>query len=75
MDDFWSNKNVMVTGTTGFLGGWLCRRLVDEGARITAIVRNSRPTSQFEIEAINTNVCPKITFTIILLIQIFGAIV
>ena len=40
-DDFWSNKSVFITGATGFLGSWLTRSLVDSGARVTALVRDT----------------------------------
>lgn len=33
--DFWKNKNVFLTGHTGFKGAWMCRILADAGARVT----------------------------------------
>ena len=33
--EFYSGKNVLVTGHTGFKGSWLCRILTDLGARVT----------------------------------------
>ena len=45
--DFWTGKQVLVTGATGFFGGWLIRSLLQRGAQITAIVRNDKPESQF----------------------------
>jgi CDP-glucose 4,6-dehydratase len=33
--DFWLNKNVFVTGHTGFKGSWLCLWLQSLGARVT----------------------------------------
>ncbi len=35
MLDFYKDKNVLVTGHTGFKGSWLCRILVKSGARVT----------------------------------------
>lgn len=32
---FYKNKNVLVTGHTGFKGSWLCRILINSGANIT----------------------------------------
>ena len=32
---YWSNKNVLVTGHTGFKGSWLCHWLIDMGASVT----------------------------------------
>jgi CDP-glucose 4,6-dehydratase len=31
---FWNGKTVLVTGAAGLLGGWLCRHLTAEGARV-----------------------------------------
>jgi nucleoside-diphosphate-sugar epimerase len=36
----WANQRVMITGATGFVGGALARRLLDEGAQVTAFVRS-----------------------------------
>ena len=44
---FWRGKTVLVTGATGFLGGWLAARLLDYGATVVATVRRDRPSSQF----------------------------
>jgi CDP-glucose 4,6-dehydratase len=38
---------VLVTGATGFLGGWLVRSLVNRGANVVAVVRSSKENSQF----------------------------
>lgn len=45
MKDFWMNKNVLVTGATGFLGYWLTRALVQEKARVVTLVRDADPQS------------------------------
>ncbi len=37
-------ERVLVTGTTGFLGGHLCRRLLDEGVAVRGTVRRPRPS-------------------------------
>jgi CDP-glucose 4,6-dehydratase len=42
---FWHDRPVFVTGATGLLGGWLVRRLVEEGASVTALVRDWVPRS------------------------------
>jgi len=39
---------VLVTGATGFLGGALVRRLVEDGYRVRALVRNPARTAQLE---------------------------
>jgi CDP-glucose 4,6-dehydratase len=34
---FWRNKNVLVTGHTGFKGAWLCLWLIRMGAKVTGV--------------------------------------
>ena len=41
----WRDRPVLVTGATGFLGGWLVDALVRSGAAVTAIVRDAVPQS------------------------------
>src|SRR5882724_5685486 len=43
MKDFWINKNVLVTGATGFLGYWLTKALVQEKANVVTLVRDQDP--------------------------------
>jgi CDP-glucose 4,6-dehydratase len=43
---FWAGRTVLVTGATGMVGSWLSRRLVDEGARVVALVRDADPQSE-----------------------------
>lgn len=45
---FWRDRSVFVTGATGLLGGWLTRHLLDQGAAVTALIRDSVPQSDFE---------------------------
>jgi len=47
---FWTRRQVLVTGATGFLGGWLVRELLQRGARVIALVRDSVPESVFARE-------------------------
>lgn len=47
MSDFWSGRPVFVTGCTGFLGSHLVKKLIDEGAAVTGLVRDSVPPSGF----------------------------
>lgn len=56
---FWSGKTVLVTGATGFLGGWLIRRLLDCGAQVVALVRSHKPSSQFFLESFDDS--PSVT--------------
>jgi len=53
---FWFGKTVLVAGATGFLGGWLVRRLLNDGARVVTLVRSHKPESQFFMEALDTRV-------------------
>lgn len=43
--NFWQDRNVFVTGATGFLGSWLTGALVDKGANVTCLVRDIVPKS------------------------------
>jgi CDP-glucose 4,6-dehydratase len=38
--NFWENKNVFITGGTGFLGSYMVRKLIDLGANMTVLVRD-----------------------------------
>lgn len=48
--DFYKNKKVLITGHTGFKGSWLCKILIDAGAKVTGYSLNP-PTAPnlFEI--------------------------
>lgn len=45
--NFWRGRTAMVTGATGFLGGWIVKWLLDNGAHVVAPVRNPKKPSQF----------------------------
>jgi len=42
----WRDRPVLVTGATGFLGGWLTRRLVELDADVVCLVRDWVPQSE-----------------------------
>ena len=42
---FWDSKNVFLTGCTGFLGSYLAKELVNQGANVTGLVRDKVPKS------------------------------
>ena len=42
----WKDRRVFVTGATGMVGSWLCRRLVELGADVSALVRDLDPQSE-----------------------------
>lgn len=50
VSSFWAHKTVVVAGATGFLGGWLVRLLLDQGAKVISIVRTSKDGSQVSLE-------------------------
>jgi dihydroflavonol-4-reductase len=41
-------KKVLVTGANGFLGSWLCKRLLAEGHQVSALVRNGSDLSELD---------------------------
>ena len=43
---FWLDRRVLVTGASGFLGGWLVRSLLEAGADLVCPVRDWVPASQ-----------------------------
>jgi CDP-glucose 4,6-dehydratase len=47
MSTVWKNKNVFITGSTGFIGCWLTKELVKSGAKVTGLVRDVVPQSAF----------------------------
>jgi CDP-glucose 4,6-dehydratase len=46
LSEDWSRHTVLVTGATGMIGSSLCRRLVDAGSRVVALVRDTDPASE-----------------------------
>ncbi len=42
---FWKHRPVFVTGATGFMGGWIAKRLVDLGAGTHVLVRDQLPNN------------------------------
>jgi len=45
MKSYWKDKNVFITGATGFIGSWLTKELVDLGANVVCLVRDIVPKS------------------------------
>lgn len=43
MNSFWQDRPTFVTGSTGLVGNWLVRRLVDAGAEVVCLVRDWVP--------------------------------
>lgn len=44
-EKFWEDKNIFITGGTGFLGSYLTKALVNYGANVTLLVRDDIPKS------------------------------
>lgn len=42
----WQGRTAFVTGATGLVGSWLCQRLLMEGAKVVALVRDWDPQSE-----------------------------
>lgn len=55
-NDFWLLKNTLVTGASGFLGGYLVEELIGKGANVIAIVRDQVPKSRLFFEGIDQNI-------------------
>ena len=47
MNKFWKNKNVFITGITGFVGSCLAQRLLEVGAHVIGVVRDDEAASRF----------------------------
>lgn len=45
--DSWRNRNVFITGCTGFLGSWLTKTLLERGAKVVGLIRDSVPRANF----------------------------
>ena len=43
----WRDRAVFITGATGLVGGWLTKLLLEQGAAVTALVRDWVPSSEF----------------------------
>jgi CDP-glucose 4,6-dehydratase len=41
MSDFWTDRRVLVTGCTGLVGAWTVRALLERGAHVVGLVRDS----------------------------------
>ena len=47
---YWFQRNVFVTGASGFLGSWICSKLLDLKANVIALVRDHVPQSRLNSE-------------------------
>ena len=53
MKDFWKNKNVLVTGINGFVGGNIAKKLSELNANIFGLLRNNSKKSLLFFEKID----------------------
>ena len=55
--NFWQSKNIFITGCTGLLGSWMTDELVNQGAKVVALMRDDVHLSNFH----NLSLLKKIT--------------
>lgn len=55
-NNFWQNENVFVTGGNGFIGSWLVKGLVERGAKVVVLVRDSTEHDLLAIQGIKNQV-------------------
>ena len=53
VNDFWFQKNVLVTGASGFLGCYIIEQLIEKGANVIAIIRDYVPKSRLFFEKVD----------------------
>jgi CDP-glucose 4,6-dehydratase len=46
VSSFWQDRPTLVTGATGFLGGWVVRQLLRQGAEAVCLIRDWVPQSE-----------------------------
>ena len=56
MGNFWSNKNVLITGIYGFIGSNLAKSLLSLGANVIGIIRTTHKNSLLHYEGLNNKV-------------------
>lgn len=52
-DKFWKDRNVFITGCTGFLGSWLAKSLAKKEANIVGLIRDLVPKSNLNWSGFN----------------------
>lgn len=56
LENYWKNKNVFITGATGFLGSWLTKYLLEENSNITILARDWIPYSKIYTDNLNKKI-------------------
>ncbi len=52
-NSYWNSRQVFVTGCTGLLGSWLTKELVEKGADVTGLIRDTRPQSLLKVTGVS----------------------
>lgn len=55
-DEFWKDRNVLVTGCTGLLGSWLTKSLAEKEANIVGLIRDIVPRSNLNWSGFNNKI-------------------
>lgn len=55
-NDFWKNKNVLITGANGFVGSYISMRMCETPAAVFGMVRDHLPSSVFTIAGLDKKV-------------------
>jgi CDP-glucose 4,6-dehydratase len=56
MSNYWRNKKVFVTGINGFVGGNLCKALIDSGAQVFGLIRNRNQNTFISHEKLESKI-------------------
>jgi CDP-glucose 4,6-dehydratase len=66
-NNFWDNRPTLVTGATGLLGGWLVKWLLNLGADVVCVIRDSVPQSELirsrsidRVKVVRGDVCDRV---------------
>src|SRR5579885_1224743 len=49
--NFWQNRNVFITGSTGLLGSWLTEYVALQGANVSILIRDHIPKSHLFLQS------------------------
>jgi CDP-glucose 4,6-dehydratase len=56
MNDYWQDRRVLVTGCTGLVGAWTVRTLLERGAHVVGLVRDSVAGSELHRSGLNQKI-------------------
>lgn len=57
---FWENKRVLVTGSTGFVGRHLSKRLTSLGAEVFGLARNAKGPNSLKVDILDFKIIDKL---------------